>query len=301
MDAEFIIWNYLLDINLVHLSQTLAMRTGTFGRVEGEHVRSWILIGDTCYRIHETLGVGLSLLGTFLKNHHHAVALFHSRRHTLADAFLILFLHHQFIDHSFYIVVLVAVGFHIGNDFEDVAVESHVEIPLSAHAFEEFAVMTLALAYEGSEQEDSLALIIAENHVDDLFLGIFHHLLATLVAVGSTGAGIEQAEIVVNLGGCSHGRAGILVGGFLFDADDRTQSRNLVNIRAFHVSQEVAGIGRESFDISALTFGKDGVESQRTLARTRESGNHGEGITRNLHINVLEVVDPCAPYIYLFF
>ena len=161
--------------------------------------------------------------------------------------------------------------------------------------------MTLALAYEGSEQEDSLALIIAENHVDDLFLGIFHHLLATLIAVCSTGAGIEQTEIIVNLGGSAHGRAGILVGGFLFDADDRTQSRNLINIRAFHITQEVAGIGRESFDISALTFGKDGVESQRTLARTRESSNHGEGITRNLHIYVLEVVDPCAPYIYLFF
>ena len=262
MDAEFIIGYDFLDINLVHLSQTLAMRTGTFGRVEGEHVRSRILVGDTRYRVHETLGVCLGLLGTFLKNHHHAVALFHSRRHTLADAFLILFLHHQFIDYSFYIVVLVAVGFHIGNDFEDVAVESYVEIPLSAHAFEEFAIMTLALAYEGSEQEDSLALIIAENHVDDLFLGIFHHLLATLIAVCSTDAGIEQTEIVVNLGGCSHGRAGILVGGFLFYADDRTQSRNLVNIRAFHVSQEVAGIGRESFDISALTFGKDGVESQ---------------------------------------
>ena len=262
MDAEFIIGNYLLDINLVHLSQTLAMRTGTFGRVKGEHVRSRILVGDTRYRVHESLGVSLGLLGTFLKNHYHAVALFHSRRHTLADTFLIFFLHHQFIDHSFYIVVLVAVGFHIGNDFEDVAVESHVEIPLFAHTFEEFAVMTLALANEWSEQEDSLALIFAENHVDDLFLGIFHHLLATLIAVCSTGAGIEQTEIIVNLGGSAHGRAGILVGGFLFYADDRTQSRNLVNIRAFHITQKVAGIGRESFDISALTFGKDGVECQ---------------------------------------
>ena len=28
------------------------------------------------------------------------------------------------------------------------------------------------------------------------------------------------------------------------------------------ITQEVAGIGRECFDISALTFGKDGVESQ---------------------------------------
>lgn len=92
------------------------------------------------------------------QNHYHAVALFHSRCHTLADAFLIFFLHHQFIDHSFYIVVLVAVGFHIGNDFEDVAVESHIEIPLSAHTFEEFAVMTLALAYEGASRKIALPL-----------------------------------------------------------------------------------------------------------------------------------------------
>jgi hypothetical protein len=89
MNAEFIIGNYLLDINLVHLSQTLAMRTGTFGRVEGEHVRSRILVGDTRYRVHETLGVSLGLLGTFLKNHYHAIALFHGCCHTLADAFLI--------------------------------------------------------------------------------------------------------------------------------------------------------------------------------------------------------------------
>lgn len=43
------------------------------------------------------------------------------------------------------------------------------------------------------------------------------------------------------------------------------------------------------------------VSKASELARTRESGNYGEGITRNLHIYVLEVVDPCAPYIYLFF
>ena len=88
------------------------MWTGTFGRVEGEHVRSWILVGDTVtgsMRRLEVLCFGL--LGTFLKNHYHAVALFHSRCHTLADTFLIFFLHHQFIDDSFYIVVLVAVGF----------------------------------------------------------------------------------------------------------------------------------------------------------------------------------------------
>ena len=161
--------------------------------------------------------------------------------------------------------------------------------------------MSLALANQRSQQEDGLSGIFIENHIDDLFLGVFHHLFTAAVAVGCTGTGKEQAEIVVNLGSGTNGRTRVLVGGLLFDADDRTQTGNLIYIRALHIAQEVAGIGRERLDIAALTLGKDGIESQRRLARTRKSGYHGEGVAWNLNINVLEVVYSGAPYIYLFF
>ena len=120
--------------------------------------------------------------------------------------------------------------------------------------------MTLALTNEWGKEEDATAFVIAENHVDDLFLGIFCHLLASMIAVSCTCACIEQTQVIVNLGGCAHGGTGILVGSLLFDTDDRTETCNLIYIRTFHAAQKIAGVCRESFDIASLAFGKDGVE-----------------------------------------
>ncbi len=36
-----------------------------------------------------------------------------------------------------------------------------------------------------------LSGIFIENHIDDLFFGVFHHLFAAAVAVGCTGTGIR--------------------------------------------------------------------------------------------------------------
>ena len=103
--------------------------------------------------------------------------------------------------------------------------------------------MSLALANQRSQQEDGLSGIFIENHIDDLFFGVFHHLFTAAVAVGCTGTGKEQTEIIVNLGSGTYGRTRVLVGGLLLDADDRTQTGNLIYIRALHIAQEVAGIG----------------------------------------------------------
>ena len=238
------------------------MRAGTFGRIEGEHVWRRVLIGDAGNRVHQSLGEILHLLTAFLDDSHHAVALFHGDGNTLADAFFVSFAHHELVYHHLDVVVLVSVNLHARHNLQNLSIHPGIEITLAPHAVEEFTVMTLALSDERSEEVDSLAGILIENHLDDLFLGIFHHLLAAAVAVGSTGTGIEQTQVVVNLGSGAHGRSGILVGGLLLDADDRTETSNLIHIRTFHVAQEVAGIGRERLDIATLTFGKDGVEGQ---------------------------------------
>ena len=196
---------------------------------------------------------------------------------------------------------LVAVELHSAYHFLDFSIHTYIEITFAAHTLEEFAIVSLALANQRSQQEDGLAGIFIKNHIDDLFFGVFHHLFTAAVAVGCTGTGKEQTEIIVNLGSGTNGRTRVLVGGLLLDADDRTQTGNLIYIRALHIAQEVAGIGRESLYVAALSLGKDGIESQRRLARTRKSGYHGEGVARNLNINILEVVYSCAPYIYLFF
>ena len=120
--------------------------------------------------------------------------------------------------------------------------------------------MTFALTDEWGKEEDAMTFVIAEDHIDDLLLGIFYHFLATMIAVGSTSTCIEQAQVIVNLGGSAHGGTRILVGSLLFDTDDRTETCNLIYIRTLHAAQKIAGVCRECFDITSLAFGKDGVE-----------------------------------------
>ena len=122
--------------------------------------------------------------------------------------------------------------------------------------------MSLALSDEGSQKINGLSRIIVAYHVDDFLFGVFHHFLARHIAVRRSRTCKEQAQIVVDFGGSTHCRPGILVGGLLFNADDGTQSRDLVNIRTLHVAQEIAGISRKRLDIAPLSLSKNRIKSQ---------------------------------------
>ena len=192
----------------------------------------------------------------------------HRGLHTSAQPFVVLALNFQFVDHHLDVVVLVSVHLHPSRDFENLAIDTDVKVPLVAHALEEFTVVTLALPHQWCEDVDGTAVVTSENHLQHLLFGVFHHLLAGVITIGGAGAGIKQSEKVVNLGGGAYGGAGILVRGFLLDADDWTEPRDFVDIGTLHTAEEIAGVGGESLDVAALAFSIDGVESQRRLART---------------------------------
>src|SRR5205814_4980306 len=58
----------------------------------------------------------------------------------------------------------------------------------------------------------------------------------------------------------------------------------------FHSIEKLPRISRETFDITALSFGIKSVESQRGLPRTAQTGNDNQFSSWNFHIEVLEVV-----------
>ena len=103
--------------------------------------------------------------------------------------------------------------------------------------------MAFSLTYQWSKQIDSFAIIVVKNHVDHLLFGVFHHLFAGNVAIGRSGTCIEKTQIVIYLCCRADRGTGIVVGRLLFDADNRTQSGNLVDIGTLHVAEKVAGIG----------------------------------------------------------
>ncbi|OWK18441.1 hypothetical protein AJ88_05155 [Mesorhizobium amorphae CCBAU 01583] len=49
-------------------------------------------------------------------------------------------------------------------------------------------------------------------------------------------------------------------------------------------------IGRQAFDIAALAFGIDGVEGKRRLAGPRQAGHDDQAVTRQVEIDILQIV-----------
>src|SRR6202007_2697269 len=78
--------------------------------------------------------------------------------------------------------------------------------------------------------------------------------------------------------------------------DGWRDSRDFVNVRLLDALQKLPRIGRKRLDIPALALGIERVKRQAGLSRTRNSGNHRDGIMRNREIEILQIVDPSATY-----
>ena len=102
--------------------------------------------------------------------------------------------------------------------------------------------------------------------------------------------GVEQAEVVVDLGDGADGGAGAAAGGLLLDGDGGGEAVDGVDVGALHLVEELAGVGGEGFDVAALAFGVDGVEGERGLAGAGEAGDDGEGVARDADVDVAQVV-----------
>lgn len=68
----------------------------------------------------------------------------------------------------------------------------------------------------------------------------------------------------------------------------------MFDIGLLHHFEKLARIGRQALDIAPLPLGIDGVKRKAGFARTRQSGDHDQGIARQVDIDPFEVVFPRA-------
>src|SRR6266705_959687 len=64
----------------------------------------------------------------------------------------------------------------------------------------------------------------------------------------------------------------------------------MIDIGLLHLVEELACIRGQRLDIAALSLGKNGVEGQAALARTRETRDDDQLITRDSDIYVFQVM-----------
>ena len=64
----------------------------------------------------------------------------------------------------------------------------------------------------------------------------------------------------------------------------------MIHIRLFHHIEKLPRIGRQAFHIAALPFGIDRIKRQRGFSRTGQAGDHHQFISRDIHIDILQVM-----------
>ncbi len=273
--------------------QPVAVRAGAEGRVEREQARLDLGDGEARDRageiLREDVALGVALARCCL-DHRDAVGEVERGAQAVGQPRLQPVLDHDTVDDDVDVVaeLLVQLGRRV--ELVELSVDLHALETLLGKLLEFLAIFALAVANDRRQQIGAGALVHAHDPVD--------HVLHLLRLDGQAGGGRvrradareQQAQVVVDLRHRADGRARVLAGGLLLDADRRAEALDMVHVRLLHHVEELPGIGRQRFDIAALPLGIDRVEGQRRLARAGKPGDDHQLVARNIDVDRLEVV-----------
>ena len=179
--------------------------------------------------------------------------------------------------------------------FHDLAVDSRTDESPRLQFIEEFGVLALAFGDGRCEQHHGGAFRMLQHRVHHLAHRLRGEIDVMIRATRRAGTRVQQPKIVIDLGDRAHRGARIVRSRFLLDGDGRRQTFNGVDVGLLHHRQELPGVGRQRFHIAALAFRIDGVEGQRGFPGTRQAGQHDEPISRQVEIDILQIVGPGTP------
>ena len=169
-------------------------------------------------------------------------------------------------------------------------VDQHPGVALGLQLGEQVDELALAGAHHRGEHLEPDALVQIEDLVDDLLRGLPGDALAAGRAVRLTGAGVEQAQVVVHLGDGADRGPRVAAGGLLVDGDRGREALDEVDVGLVHLPEELPGVRRERLHVPALALGEDGVEREARLARPGQPGEHDKAVPGQVEVDAAQVV-----------
>ncbi len=197
---------------------------------------------------------------------------------------------HQPVHHDRHIVILPPVEFRHGRQVVGRPVHPGSDEPPLPEVVEQIAEFSLAAPHHRAEDLDPGALRPAQDGVGDLAGALARDRAAIVRAERGAGPGPQQPHVVVHLGHGPHRRSRVVAGGLLFNGNRGRQALDGVDVRLFHQTEELPGVGRQRLDVAPLALGVNGIEGERGFPRPREAGDHGQPIPGDRDRDVLEVV-----------
>ena len=206
--------------------EPVARRAGPVGRVEREVAGRGLLEGQPAERAGQVLGEGDELLGPVVGDDADlgdAVGEAQRRLHRLGEALADVVAPDQPVHDDLDGVLLVAGQVQRGalGQLDHLAVDPGPGEALLGQVVEEGLVLPLASPHHGGEHLEAGPLGQVEDAVDDLLRRLAGHGAPAVGAVGPAHPGVEQAQVVVDLGDGAHRRAGVAAGRLLVDRDGR--------------------------------------------------------------------------------
>ena len=202
----------------------------------------------------------------------------------------------QAVDDDVDVVLRVLRERDLLGEVADLSVDARAHETLAAVVLELLAVLALPISHHRREDLDAGALCQREDPIGHLLHGLARDGTVAPVAVGLSDPGVEEPQVVVDLGGGSDRGARVLAHGLLLDRDGGRQTLDGVDVGLGHLLEKLARVGGERLDVAPLALGVEGVEGEGGLARSGEAGDDDQAIARNPEVQILEVVLACAAY-----
>jgi hypothetical protein len=175
---------------------------------------------------------------------------------------LVLMVDHHPVDHDLDRVFLCLCQFDGLVHVADLAIHPDSHESLAPDLVEDRGVLSLAVTNDWTKDHEPRAVRQGHQLIDHLLRGLMRNGAATVWAVRMTDASPKQSHVIVDLGDGTHRRPRIATRALLVDRDRRGQTIDVIDIRFFHLAQELPGIGGKGLDIPPLPFGKYRVECQ---------------------------------------
>ncbi len=291
VDADGAVGHHQAGVDLLREAETVAGRAGAVRAVEAEDARLDLGQRDAAVDAGELLAEGERapvVAGEFHVDE--AVGEGGGGLDGVGEPPPQALLHHEPVDDDGDVVLELLVELDVLLELAHLAVDLDAGEAVGAQLLEQLAVLALAAAHDRGDDAEARALVEFADLIDDLLHALPEDGPPAVGAVRVPDAGVQQAQVVVDLGDRADGGARVAGGRLLVDRDGRRQALDGVDVRLVHLAEELAGVGGEALDVAALALGVDGVEGERGLARAREAGDDDEAVARQPQGDVLEVV-----------
>ena len=293
---QLIVGNDQLGVDLAPRAQPGALRAGAERGVERERARLELLEREPVAMARQVLAegalpVGVRVVEVDELQHDQAAGQAQGGLDRVGEASARLGLDGQPVDDHLDRVLLLLLEHRDVVEPDDDPVDPHPGVALGDCSWRKrSAYSPLRSRTTGARTWNRVPGRQLEDLVDDLLRGLPGDDVAADRAVRDPDAGVEQPQVVVDLGDGAHRRPGVARGGLLVDRHRRRQALDEVDVGLVHLAEELPRVGGQALHVAPLALGEDGVEREAGLARAGQAGEHDQGVAGQVQRHVLEVV-----------